>query len=93
MTQPFTYCPQCWPADLGEYDTDHRCLDCGTPVLVASKDKIIELLMEQNEALTESLQQAMEALGAGELERIHRPALRLVHSRKTVKPRPTDGGE
>lgn len=76
------YCPTCWPADLGEYDTHHRCRECGTPVLVAGIERQVELLQEQNAALTVALQQAMEALGASELERLHRPALRLVHSRR-----------
>ncbi|MCE8042488.1 hypothetical protein HOP60_10010 [Halomonas daqingensis] len=73
------YCPTCWPADLGEYE-DGRCLDCGSQILAATPEKQIELLCEQNEALTLALQQAMEALGASELKQTHRPALRLVHS-------------
>ncbi|RAH37445.1 hypothetical protein [Halomonas sp. SL1] len=80
---PFYYCPTCWPADIGEYDTNHRCTTCRTRVLVANKDKQIELLVEQNVALSEYLAEAQEMLEQvlGKTETAQaKPRLRLVHS-------------
>ncbi len=78
----FRYCPTCWPTDLGEIDLDHRCLDCGTPTLVATPEKQVELLLEQNEGLAICLEQAMDVLKAHGIMQSHppRPGLRLVHS-------------
>jgi len=75
------YCPTCWPVDLGEYDTHHRCRECGTPVLVAGLERQVQLLQEQNDALAIALHQAMELLNSRERQRLEAPVLRLVHSR------------
>lgn len=45
------YCPLCWPADLGEHKDGH-CLDCGSRILAATPEKQIDLLLEQNQALS-----------------------------------------
>lgn len=77
------HCPTCWPLDLGEYDTHHRCRECGTPVLVAGLERQVQLLEEQNAALSQCLREAMEwfeYFGIGSPEK-SRPVLRLVHSR------------
>lgn len=79
----FVYCPQCWPYDLGEYNDAGRCSDCGNMVIVATPEKQIDLLLEQNEALSLSLKQAMEALSVMHQQRLHPQALRLVRSRRT----------
>lgn len=81
---PFRYCPTCWPTDFGEVDSDQLCCDCGTPTLVATPEKQVELLLEQNEGLSICLEQAMDVLKAHGLmpPQPSRPALHLVHSKE-----------
>ncbi|CAM3310113.1 hypothetical protein [Halomonas lysinitropha] len=79
----FTYCPDCWPADMVDY-VDGHCAICGA-VLTTTTDpeKHISLLEEQRDCLADCLHDAMQWLEHAGVKTVpRRPALGLIHVRR-----------
>lgn len=78
------YCPDCWPSDVGNYRRG-RCLECAGHTVMADNEEYLNLVLQQNSALSHSLAEAMDMLvDAGVLERgkTKPPVLRVIPGRK-----------